>query len=68
MKRHFIAPALLFAKADGVDGAQACVNGVKNYLLNSNKKPSLVGRGAFEAAEAWLRKAEQHLKDENGVP
>jgi len=55
-------------KSDGSDDAQECITLMKNYLLNPDKKPSLMGRGVIEEDEAWLRKAEQHLKDENGIP
>ena len=55
-------------KPDGPDDVKEGINILKNYLLNPDKKPSLVGRGAIEGDEAWLRKAEHHLKDEHGVP
>ena len=55
-------------KPDGLDDVNEGNNAMKNYLLNPDKKPSLVGRGAIEEDEAWLRKAEQHLKEANGVP
>jgi hypothetical protein len=52
----------------GLDDVNEGVNSLRSYLLNPDKKPSLVARGVIAEDEAWLKKAEQHINDKKGIP
>jgi hypothetical protein len=41
---------------------------MQTYLLDPDARTAIRGRGAIAQDEAFLKKAEQHLKDASGKP